>query len=153
MPRIFKTPKDLMGAEGTVLDPSGWMEMTQERVNLFADATDDHQWIHIDPEQAAEGPFGATIAHGVLTLALAAKFLPELIDVQNIAMGVNYGCDKVRFPSAVKIGSRIRSIGKIMKVEEIKGAYQVTYRITIEIEGQARPACVADKIARYYPER
>ncbi|MBD24154.1 MAG: dehydratase [Candidatus Marinimicrobia bacterium] len=153
MPRIFKTPKDLMGAEGTVLDPSGWMEMTQERVNLFADATDDHQWIHIDPEQAAEGPFGATIAHGFLTLALAAKFLPELIDVQNIAMGVNYGCDKVRFPSAVKIGSRIRSIGKIMKVEEIKGAYQVTYRITIEIEGQARPACVADKIARYYPER
>ena len=142
-----------MGAEGTVLDPSGWMEMTQERVNLFADATDDHQWIHIDPEQAAEGPFGATIAHGFLTLALAAKFLPELIDVQNIAMGVNYGCDKVRFPSAVKIGSRIRSIGKIMKVEEIKGAYQVTYRITIEIEGQARPACVADKIARYYPER
>ena len=142
-----------MGAEGTVLDPSGWMEMTQERVNLFADATDDHQWIHIDPEQAAEGPFGATIAHGFLTLALAAKFLPELIDVQNIAMGVNYGCDKVRFPSAVKIGSRIRGIGKIMKVEEIKGAYQVTYRITIEIEGQARPACVADKIARYYPER
>jgi len=153
VPRIFKTPKDLMGAEGTVLDPSGWMEMTQERVNLFADATDDHQWIHIDPEQAAEGPFGATIAHGFLTLALAAKFLPELIDVQNIAMGVNYGCDKVRFPSAVKIGSRIRGIGKIMKVEEIKGAYQVTYRITIEIEGQARPACVADKIARYYPER
>ena len=142
-----------MGAEGTVLDPSGWMEMTQERVNLFADATDDHQWIHIAPAQAAEGPFGATIAHGFLTLALAAKFLPELIDVQNIAMGVNYGCDKVRFPSAVKIGSRIRSIGKIMKVEEIKGAYQVTYRITIEIEGQARPACVADKIARYYPER
>ena len=142
-----------MGAEGTVLDPSGWMEMTQKRVNLFADATDDHQWIHIDPEQAAEGPFGATIAHGFLTLALAAKFLPELIDVQNIAMGVNYGCDKVRFPSAVKIGSRIRGIGKIMKVEEIKGAYQVTYRITIEIEGQARPACVADKIARYYPER
>ena len=153
MPRIFKTPKDLMGAEGTALDPTGWMEMTQERVNLFADATDDHQWIHIDPEQAAEGPFGATIAHGFLTLALAAKFLPELIDVQNIAMGVNYGCDKVRFPSAVKIGSRIRGIGKIMKVEEIKGAYQVTYRITIEIEGQARPACVADKIARYYPER
>ena len=142
-----------MGAEGTALDPTGWMEMTQKRVNLFADATDDHQWIHIDPEQAAEGPFGATIAHGFLTLALAAKFLPELIDVQNIAMGVNYGCDKVRFPSAVKIGSRIRSIGKIMKVEEIKGAYQVTYRITIEIEGQARPACVADKIARYYPER
>ena len=142
-----------MGAEGTALDPTGWMEMTQKRVNLFADATDDHQWIHIDPEQAAEGPFGATIAHGFLTLALAAKFLPELIDVQNIAMGVNYGCDKVRFPSAVKIGSRIRGIGKIMKVEEIKGAYQVTYRITIEIEGQARPACVADKIARYYPER
>ena len=142
-----------MGAEGTALDPTGWMEMTQKRVNLFADATDDHQWIHIDPEQAAEGPFGATIAHGFLTLALAAKFLPELIDVQNTAMGVNYGCDKVRFPSAVKIGSRIRGIGKIMKVEEIKGAYQVTYRITIEIEGQTRPACVADKIARYYPER
>lgn len=142
-----------MGAEGTVLGPTDWMEMTQKRVGLFADATDDHQWIHVDPERAAAGPFGVAIAHGFLTLALAAKFLPQLIDVQNISMGVNYGCDKVRFPSAVKIGSRIRGIGEIMKVEEIKGAYQVIYRIIIEIEGQKRPACVADKIARYYPDR
>jgi Acyl dehydratase len=112
--------------------------MTQERVNLSAYVRDDHEGRHIDPEQAAEGPFGATIAHGFLTLALAAKFLPELIDVQNIAMGVNYGCDKGRFPSAVKMGSGKRGIGKIMKGEEIKGAYQGTYRITIEIEGQGR---------------
>tara|TARA_R110000868_G_scaffold141079_12_gene357198 strand:- start:93 stop:554 length:462 start_codon:yes stop_codon:yes gene_type:complete len=153
MPKVFKTPKDLMGSEGTMLGPTKWIEMTQERVNTFADATDDHQWIHVDPDRAATGPFGATVAHGFLTLALVAGFLPQLVDVQGMAMGVNYGLDKVRFPNVVKVGSRIRGVGEIIKVEQIKGAYQATYRITIEIEGQERPACVADKIARYYPEQ
>jgi acyl dehydratase len=153
MPKIFKAPKDLMGEDGADLGHTEWVEMTQERINLFADATDDHQWIHVDPERATTGPFGATIAHGFLTLSLAARFLPQLVDVQGMAMGVNYGCDKVRFPNAVKSGSRIRGAGEILKVEEIKGSYQVTFRITMEVEGQDRPACVVDWISRYYPEQ
>ncbi len=152
-PKVFKSPRDLLGAEGTKLGPTEWVEITQERINLFADATDDHQWIHVDPERSAKGPFGATIAHGFLTLSLAARFLPQLLDVQGMAHGLNYGCDKVRFTNPVKCGARIRGVGEIMKVEEVKGGFQATIRVTIEIEGEERPACIADKIARYYPEQ
>lgn len=142
--------KDLAGLVGQEVGVSDWLEITQDRVNKFADATDDHQWIHVDPVKAKDGPFGATIAHGYLTLSLAARFMPELIDVR-MKMGVNYGCDKVRFPSPVKVGQRIRGSGEIIAVEPTKdGAVQSTLRLTVEIEGQAKPACVVDTISRYY---
>ncbi|TAM33041.1 MAG: MaoC family dehydratase, partial [Nevskiaceae bacterium] len=115
-----------------------------------ADATDDHQWIHVDAVKAKDGPFGAPIAHGYLTLSLAARFLPQLIEVK-MKMGVNYGCDKVRFPAPVKVGQRIRGKGEIVAVEQTKdGGVQSTLRLTVEIEGGAKPACIADTISRYY---
>jgi acyl dehydratase len=122
----------------------------QPRINLFADATDDHQWIHVDPVRAKDGPFGAPIAHGFLTLSLASRFLPQLIDVK-MKMGVNYGLDKVRFPAPVKVGQRIRGSGVIVALETAKdGSLQSTLRLTVEIEGSAKPACIADTISRYY---
>jgi len=129
------------------------MEITQDRINTFAEATDDHQWIHVDPAKAAEGPFGACIAHGYLTLSLVNRFLPEIIDVQGISMGVNYGTDKVRFPAAVPVGSKIRGGGELIAAEEVKGnAIQSTVRVTVEIEGSERPALIIDTISRYFPE-
>ena len=152
MPTIFATPKDLLGAAGTKLGASAWLAIDQARVNQFADATGDHQWIHVDPERAKSGPFGATIAHGYLTLSLVNLFLPELLEVRGISMGVNYGCDRVRFPSPVKVGSRVRGAGEIVASEEVKGgAVQVTVRVTVEIEGSDRPACVVDTISRFVP--
>lgn len=151
MTTIFKHPNDLLKAEGTDLGVSEWIAIEQDRVNLFADATGDHQWIHVDPERAKSGPYGGTIAHGYLTLSLVNLFLPQLIDVQGISMGVNYGCDKVRFPSAVKVGSRVRGKGEIVKVEEVKGGIQAITRVTVEIEGSDKPACVVDTISRYFP--
>ncbi len=151
MTKVFENPTALLGAEGTELPPTDWMEITQARVDEFANATDDHQWIHVDPVKAKDGPFGGTIAHGYLTLSLANKFLPQLIEVQNFSMGVNYGAEKVRFPSPVRVGARIRGRGEIVQVEEVKGGVQSTVRITIEIEGEERPACVVNTISRYYP--
>lgn len=148
---VFKTPHDLAAKQGESLGHTEWLSIEQDRINLFADATGDHQWIHVDPEKAKDGPFGACIAHGYLTLALVNYFLPQLIDVQGIKMGVNVGLDKVRFPMAVPAGSRIRGIGELVSVEEIKGAIQSVVRVTVEIEGQDRPACVADTISRYFP--
>ncbi len=149
--KTFATPQALIGSEGTQLAPTEWMEMTQTRINQFADATDDHQWIHVDSKKAKQGAFGATIAHGFLTLSLANKFLPQLINVQNFSMGVNYGVGEARFPNAVKCGSFIRGRGEIIKVEEVKGGVQSTVRITVEIQGEERPACVVETISRYYP--
>ncbi len=152
MPTIFATPKDLLGAVGRKLGASEWLAIEQARVNQFADATGDHQWIHVDPERAKSGPFGATIAHGYLTLSLVNLFLPQLLEVRGVSMGVNYGCDKVRFPSPVKVGSRVRGAGEIVAAEEVKGgAVQVTVRISVEIEGSDRPACVVDTISRFVP--
>src|SRR5690606_25809535 len=128
-----------------------WLAIDQQRINLFADATGDHQWIHVDPERAATGPFGKTIAHGYLTLSLANLFLPQLLEVQNFSMGVNYGCDKVRFPAPVPVDSRVRGRGEIISTEEMKGGVQVVVRITIEVEGSDRPACVVDTISRFFP--
>jgi acyl dehydratase len=136
---------------GTDLGSTDWMLIEQSRIDGYADATDDHQWIHVDPARAAEGPFGSTIAHGYLTLALVNKFLPELITVTESSMGVNYGCEKVRFPSPVVVGSRIRGAGEVVSVEEVKGSLQIVVRVTVEIEGAARPACVVDTISRFYP--
>jgi acyl dehydratase len=127
------------------------MTVTQERVNTFADATDDHQWIHVDPIKAKDGPFGACVAHGYLTLSLAARFMPQLIEVRNMKMGVNYGCDKVRFPAPVRVGARIRGRGELVAVGRAKdGGLQSTLRLTVEIENEAKPACVVDTISRYY---
>ena len=126
--------------------------MTQERINLFADATGDHQWIHVDPERAKSGPFGACIAHGYLTLSLVNMFLPQIVAVRGIRMGVNYGVDKVRFPAPVRVGARIRGSGQLINVEDVKGGVQATIRVTVEIEGSDKPACVVDTISRFYPE-
>ncbi len=150
MPIIFESAEALTQAIGTSLGETEWLTITQERVNTFADATDDHQWIHVDPVRAKDGPFGACIAHGFLTLSLAARFLPELIDVR-MKMGVNYGSDKVRFPSPVKVGQRIRGRGELIAVEPTKdGGVQSTLRLTIEIEDSPKPACIVDTISRYY---
>lgn len=152
MPRIFASPRELVGQEGVALGPTEWLAIDQDRVNLFADATGDHQWIHVDPARAKEGPFGGTIAHGYLTLSLVNHFLPELIEVQRFTHAVNVGADRLRFLSPVQVGARIRGVGEIVSVEEVKGAIQSVVRVTIEIEGSERPACVVDTISRYFPE-
>ena len=151
MTAIIKHPNDLLTRVGESLGTSEWLVMEQGRIDTFADATGDHQWIHVDPEKAAQGPFGACIAHGYLTLSLANKFLPELMQVENVSMGVNYGCDKVRFPNSVKVGQRIRGAGEIVSAEEKSGGVQVVVRITIEVDGEDRPACVVETISRFYP--
>ncbi|WP_116364812.1 MaoC family dehydratase [Parahaliea mediterranea] len=149
--KSFANPAALLGSEGTQLGHSEWVEVTQERINQFADATGDHQWIHVDPVKAADGPFGKTIAHGYLTLSLANLFLPEVLQVENFSMGVNYGCEKVRFPAPVPVGSRLRGAGEVVSAEEVKGGVQVVVRMTIEVEGGERPACVVDTISRFFP--
>jgi acyl dehydratase len=150
MATLFETAESILESIGKPLDVSNWVEVTQERINLFADATDDHQWIHVDAAKAKDGPFGSCIAHGYLTLSLASRFLPEIVDVR-MKMGVNYGCDKVRFPAPVKVGSRIRGRGELIAAERTKdGGVQATIRVTVEIEGEAKPACIADTISRYY---
>jgi acyl dehydratase len=151
MARIFATPFELASAVGQRLGESEWLAIDQPRINLFADATGDHQWIHVDPVRAATGPFGATIAHGYLTLSLVNLFLPQIIDVQGISMGVNVGIDKARFPAPVKVGSRVRGVGDLVSVEEVKGGVQSVVRVTVEIEGSDKPACVVDTISRYFP--
>lgn len=136
-------------AVGTHLGFSDWLEIDQARINLFADATGDHQWIHVDVERATDGPFGAPIAHGYLTLSLTNLFLPQIVEVQGFAMGVNYGLDKVRFPSPVRVGSRVRGGGELVDVSEVKGGVQTLIRITVEIEGSEKPACVVDSLSRW----
>ena len=152
MTKIFAKPADLIGAEGTQLGPTEWLLIDQERVNGFAEVTGDHQWIHVDVERAKAGPFGGTIAHGYLTMSLVNYFLPQLIEVQGFAHAVNVGADRLRFLAPVKVGSRIRGVGEIVGVEEVKGAIQSIVRVTVEIEGADKPACVVDTISRYFPE-
>jgi acyl dehydratase len=151
MTTVFKQPQELFSALGAELGTSEWLELDQQRINLFAEATGDHQWIHVDPERAKDGPFGKCIAHGYLTLSLVNLFLPQIVDVQGISMGVNVGCDRIRFPAPVPVGSRVRGSGELISVEEIKGGVQAVVRVTVEIEGNDRPACVADTISRYFP--
>lgn len=152
MTTVFKHPSDLPAAVGQHLGYSDWLTIEQDRINQFADATGDHQWIHVDPVKAKDGPFGKCIAHGYLSLSLANLFLPQIMEVQSLKMGVNYGCDKVRFPAPVPVGSRVRGGGEVLSVEEVKGGFQAVVRITVEIEGNDRPACVIDTISRFYPE-
>ncbi|MEU6257828.1 MaoC family dehydratase [Streptomyces sp. NPDC047043] len=141
---------ELKKLAGSDLGTSEWIEITQERINTFADATGDHQWIHVDPEKAAEGPFGAPIAHGYLTLSLFIPLFTELLDVQGVTTKVNYGLNKVRFPSPVKVGSKIRLVGRLADVEDVPGGVQITVDGTIEIEGGAKPAAVLQSLSRFY---
>jgi acyl dehydratase len=151
MTTAFDHPAALLSSAGTHLGSTDWLQIDQQRIDLFAEATGDHQWIHVDPERAAQGPFGKTIAHGYLTLSLANLFLPQLLQVNNVSMGVNYGCDKVRFPAPVPVGSRVRGSGEILSAGEVKGGVQVVVRVTIEVEGSERPGCVIDTISRFFP--
>lgn len=150
--RVFETPAALLDAVGESFGPATWIAIEQERIDLFAQATDDHQWIHVDPERAKDGPFGGTIAHGYLTMSLVNRFLPELIEVRGVSMGVNIGTDNLRFLNPVRSGSRIRGKGELIKAEEAKGGVQAVIRVTVEIEGVEKPACVVDTISRFYPE-
>ena len=150
--RVFESPHELMDCVGEELGETNWLEIDQSRINLFAEATGDHQWIHVDVEKAKQGPFGGPIAHGYLTVSLANFFLPQLLDVRGTSMGVNYGCDKIRFPSPVPVGSRVRGTGALTSAEETKdGGIQAKVTVKIEIDGQERPACVIETISRFYP--
>ncbi|MNO37832.1 putative enoyl-CoA hydratase 1 [compost metagenome] len=149
MRHTFSSAQALLAAEGLELGCSEWLTISQSRIDLFAEATGDHQWIHVDPERAANGPFGACIAHGYLTQSLVNLFLPQLLAIDNLAMGVNYGCDRVRFPAPVRVGSRVRGRGQILRAEPVADSVQLVVRVSVEIEGQARPGCVVDTISRY----
>ena len=145
----FSGLDEFAAAEGTELGPTEWLEVTQDRVNLFADATDDHQWIHVDPERAAQGPFGGTIAHGLLTLSLLPQFTQQLYTVDNIAMAINYGYNKVRFITPVRVGAKVRARAHIAKVDQLDGGVQATVATTVEIERSEKPAAVAESIVRF----
>ena len=143
--------EEIKALAGRDLGPGEWLEITQERVNAFADATDDHQWIHVDPERAKDGPFGTTIAHGYLTLSLIIPLFSRLLEIKGVRMSINYGLDRVRFPSPVKVGSRIRLAGKVVSVEEVAGnGVQMVLDFPVEVEGSDKPACVARAIYRHY---
>jgi acyl dehydratase len=150
MAMAFSSPRELLGKEGTKLGVTDWIRIDQKRIDGFAEVTEDRQWIHVDVERSKSGPFGATIAHGYLTASLAAHFLPQLLHLTGFSMGVNVGVDKLRFLAPVKVGSRLRAAGEIVSVEEIKSAIQSVVRLTVEIEGEDKPACVMDTISRYY---
>ncbi len=149
MTTTFASTKDLLDAPGTQLGPTGWITITQDQINKFADATLDNQWIHVDTERAKAGPFGTPIAHGYLTMSLASHFLGQLVRVEGISMGINYGAEKVRFPSPVPVGSKLRGRGEILDAKEVPGGVQATTRITIEREGSEKPAAVVEAVSRY----
>ena len=141
---------ELKAYVGQHLGYSEYVEITQEQVNQFADATGDHQWIHVDGERAKAGPFGAPIAHGYLTLSLGPALLPQIMEVSGVAMGVNYGANKIRFPSPVPVGAKVRLGAKLLAVEDVTGGAQGTVEMTFEVEGAPKPSCVAEVIFRYY---
>lgn len=148
--RTFDSVADLAAAAGETIGESDWVTITQEDVNLFADATGDHQWIHVDPERAAAGPFGKTIAHGFMTLSLLPRLHHSSYTVNGIKLAINYGLNKVRFPAPVPVGSRVRALTSLVGVEDLgNGAAQATVSTTVEIEGAAKPACVAESVVRY----
>ncbi|MEA2683334.1 MAG: hypothetical protein QOK05_1662 [Chloroflexota bacterium] len=139
----------LAGLVGTTLGTGDWHQVTQEQIDLFAEATGDHQWIHVDPARAATGPFGTTIAHGFLTLSILPMLVSSISKVEGIRMGINYGLNRVRFPAPVKVGSRVRATTTLKEVTEIPGGVQAINEVLIEIEGSDKPACVAESVVRY----
>ena len=147
--RRFANLEEFAASKGEHLGYSSWHQVTQQQINLFADATGDHQWIHTDPERAAAGPFGATIAQGYLTLALVNVFMPEIFQISGLAMGINFGLDKVRFPMPVRVGSRLRGGALLVDLKNSHAGKLSTVRVTVEIEGEQRPACVADTLSLY----
>jgi acyl dehydratase len=148
--RVFANLDELRAAVGAVLGPSEWITVDQAQIDAFADATGDHQWIHVDPQRAASGPFGITIAHGFLTLSLMPVLFESLYKVQGVRMGVNYGLNRVRFPAPVLVDSRLRASAEIAEVSDIQGGAQLVLRATIEREGGEKPVCVAEFVVRIY---
>ena len=148
--RTFTSADELMAAEGETLGTSDWLTIDQERINTFAEATGDHQWIHVDPERAASGPFGSTIAHGYLTLSLLPSLSWQVWEVKGVQMGGNVGSNRVRFLNPVKVGSRVRATGVLTSVKEASGGLQVVVTQTVEIEGADKPACIAETVSRLY---
>jgi acyl dehydratase len=149
MPRTFASTDELASSVGTDLGTTDWITVTQDQVDKFAEATLDHQWIHTDTDRARSGPFGGPIAHGYLTMSLASHFLSDLARVEGISMGINYGVDKVRLPSPVPVGSRLRGRGEVVDVKEVPGGVQAVVRVTIEREGGDKPAAIVDTVSRY----
>ncbi|WAX93525.1 MaoC family dehydratase [Aminobacter sp. NyZ550] len=148
---VFSSPNEAVDAIGQNLGSTDWLTIDQVRIDMFAEATGDHQWIHVDPVRAKDGPFGGTVAHGCLTFSLINGFLPDLFKAEGMKMGINYGCDRLRFPAPVPVNSKVRATGELVNAEFLPGnAVQTTVRVTIEIEGSAKPACVADMVGRYY---
>ncbi|HUW01900.1 MAG TPA: MaoC family dehydratase [Acidimicrobiales bacterium] len=147
---IFRDLDELRAGVGTRLGPSDWVEITQDRIDTFAEATGDDQWIHVDPVRAAaESPYGGTIAHGYLTLSLTNMLLPTIVDVRGVSMGVNYGAGKVRFPAPVPVGSNVRVVGELTAADEVKGGVQTTMTLTVEIDGADKPGCVVESLSRW----
>jgi len=148
--RVYASIAEFAAAVGEELGTTDWIEIDQERIDLFADATGDHQWIHVDPGRAAKGPFRGTIAHGFLTLSMLPVVMNSLYRVDGVSMAVNYGLDKVRFPAPVPVGAKIRGSSRVESTQQLDGAVQGTIATTIEIDGSDRPACVVQSIVRYY---
>ena len=149
MARTINGVDELKACVGENMGTSDWLEITQDRVNLFAEATGDHQWIHVDPVKAKDGPFGGTIAHGYLTMSLGPVLLPQVVTVTGFSMALNYGLNKLRFPAPVPVGSKVRLSADLLDVEDVAGGVQVTYRLTFEVDGQDKPACVAEAVYRW----
>jgi len=148
--RHFARLSDLQPLVGQPLGLSDWLTVDQKRIDLFAEATDDHQWIHVDPVSAAAGPFGATVAHGFLTLSLLPPLFASGFHIEGIRMGINYGLNRVRFPAPVRVGSRLRGRFKLLAYEPLEGGAQLIVEVTVEIEGSDKPACVAESVTRRY---
>lgn len=148
-PLVLDGPDAVRAAVGTTLGTSEWVEVTQDRIDTFADATGDHQWIHTDPVRAADGPYGTTIAHGYLTLSLTNYLLPKVVEVRGFSAGVNYGVDKVRFPAAVPSGSKVRATVDLVECSDVNGGVQTVMRITVECDATERPVCVVDAVSRW----
>jgi len=149
-PKIYGSLAEFAEAKGDSFGPTDWVEIDQRRIDLFAEATGDHQWIHVDPERAQTGPFGGTIAHGYLTLSLLPSLLGELYTVENVAMGINYGLNKVRFPSPLPAGGRVRVSAVLTDVRRGQGYVEGVVTSTVEVDGSAKPACVAETVGRFF---
>ncbi|MFC9735724.1 MaoC family dehydratase [Streptomyces roseolus] len=150
MTKVFPSPAALAEAVGTHIGTGDWTTVDQRRIDLFAEATGDRQWIHVDPERAATGPFGATIAHGFLTLSLLPVLVKQVFRTEGVAMAVNYGLNKVRFMHPVRVGSKVRASVHLLAVEEVAAGHQVVSRVTVEIDGVDKPACVAETVTRLH---